>query len=232
MPNISSDGFGYILVVIDLYTRYGWCILIKNKKQETLKEAFEFYWKNDGRIPKYIWFDKESGITSKYFKKFTDDNNIILYHTENEGKSVFAERFIRTLKNLMWKHFTVVGNQKWNNDLVQNIVDKYNNKIHSSIGVSPFEASKNPEIIKDEIIKDNNSNNNLQEIQKFHIGDHVRIFKYKNKFEKGFTTKWTKEIFVISKVLKTKPITYRIIDLNNEEILGRFYSNELQKSSF
>ena len=105
-------------------------------------------------------------------------------------------------------------------------------RIHSSIGAFTIEASKNPEIIKDEIEKDNNSNNNLQEIQKFHIGDHVRIFKYKNKFEKGFTTKWTKEIFVISKVLKTKPMTYRIIDLNNEEILGRFYSNELQKSSF
>ena len=101
MPNTSTDRFShkYILVVIDLYTRYAWCIPIKNKKQETLKEAFEFYWKKDEQIPKYIWFDKESGITSKYFKKFTDDNNIILYHTENEGKSVFAERFIRTLKN-------------------------------------------------------------------------------------------------------------------------------------
>ena len=62
--------------------------------------------------------------------------------------------------------------------------------------------------------------------------DRVRIFKYKNKFEKGYTTKFTKEIFIIREVCKPKPITYRLIDLKGEKIDGRFYTNELVKSNF
>ena len=158
MPNKSKEGFKYILVVIDLFTRYGWAIPIKDKKQETLVEAFEYCWDKYKRVPEYIWFDKEAGITSKYFKKFTEDKDIILYHTQNEGKSVFAERFILTLKNIMWKHFTAVGNQKWSNDLLQAIVEKYNNrphsglsymndKIHRSIKDTLLEASNNPELV-------------------------------------------------------------------------------------
>ena len=148
MPKKSKEGYQNISVFIDLYTRYGWCISIKDKRQETLVEAFESYYEKDQRIPNYIWFDKESGIRSKFFKNFCDDNNIISYHTENEGKAVFAARFLRTLKNIMWKHFTAVGNQKGDNNLLQSVGDKYNNKIHSVIGLTPLEASKNPKLSK------------------------------------------------------------------------------------
>ena len=73
MPNKSIDKrFKYILVIIDLYTRYGWAIPIKDKKQERLVEAFEYRWDKYKRVPEYIWFDKEAGITSKYFKSFLD----------------------------------------------------------------------------------------------------------------------------------------------------------------
>ena len=66
---------------------------------------------------------------------------------------------------------------------------------------------------------------------KFKIGDRVRIYKYKKQFEKGYETNWTREIFVVSKILFTSPITYRIKDLNDEEILGSFYKQELNKFS-
>ena len=232
MPNKSKEGFKYILVVIDLFTRYGWAIPIKDKKQETLVEAFEYCWDKYKRVPEYIWFDKEAGITSKYFKSFLDKKDIILYHTQNEGKSVFAERFILTLKNIMWKHFTAVGNQKWSNDLLQAIVKKYNNKIHRSIKVTPLEASDNPELVKDVNNINNHKNDSLPNKIKFKVGDHVRIFKYKKHFDKGFVSKWTGEIFIIKNVLNTKPITYRIIDQSGEDIIGRFYDNELQRTSF
>ena len=133
---------------------------------------------------------------------------------------------------MMWKHFTAVGNQKWNNDLLQVIVEKYNNKIHSSIKVTPLEASENPELIKDINHINNHKNDSLKEKIKFKVSDHVRIFKYKKHFDKGFVSKWTNEIFFLKKVLNTKPITYRIIDKNGEDIIGRFYTNELQRSNF
>ena len=66
---------------------------------------------------------------------------------------------------------------------------------------------------------------------KFSIGDKVRISKKKKTFEKGYTTRWTEEIFTIAEVKRTSPVTYRITDLNGEEITGTFYEPELQKIS-
>ncbi len=130
----------------------------------------------------------------------------------------------------MWKEFTIQGNQKWLK-ILPKILNFYNHKIYRTVGVSPEEASDNPEIIRDSKSLAP-SVLNIKDIPKFKIGDHVRIFKWKNKFEKGFTHKWSKEIFVISEVHNTNPIVYSIIDLNGEKILGRFYTNELQKSIF
>ena len=160
-----------------------------------------------------------------------------MYSTFNEGKAVVVERFNITLKQMMWKEFTIQGNQKWlgskatsGNEAVPGVlpklIDKYNNKIHSSIGVSPNEASENPEILNNKV------NSNSKSKPKFKVGDRVRIFKYKYKFDKGYTAKWTNEIFKISEVIKSIPIVYRIKALDNEEILGRFYQNELQKTLF
>ena len=65
----------------------------------------------------------------------------------------------------------------------------------------------------------------------FSIGDKVRITKKKKTFEKGYTTRWTEEIFTIVEVKNTLPVTYKIADLNGEEIQGSFYEPELQKTS-
>ena len=227
MPKKSKEGYKYILVVIDLYTRYGWAIPMIDKRQETLAESFEIYFHKDNRIPEYLWFDREAGITSKYFKKFASDNNIHIYHTYNEGKSVFAERFILTLKNMMWKHFTAIGNQQWDNSLLQAIVSKYNNNIHSSINTTPLQASTD-----DVVVETSSEPPHRKARGKFRVGDRVRIFKYKTLFEKGYSAKWTNEIFLIKHVRNTNPITYRLIDLKGEDILGMFYDNELQNTVF
>jgi len=103
----------------------------------------------------------------------------------NQGPSgnPVIESFNRTLKNFMWKEFTIQGNQKWLK-ILPNVLNFYNNKIHGTIEVSSKEESENPEKIIDKINKNNDENQNLKEKIKFKIGDHVRIFKWKNKFEK------------------------------------------------
>ena len=132
----------------------------------------------------------------------------------------------------MFKKFTENGNRKWLN-ILDEIMDEYNNKIHRMINVSPMEASNNPEIIRAINNKNIRENDDLKEKQKFNIGDRVRIYKYKYTFTKGFVAKWTNEIFIVKIVdKKRKPITYKIVALDGEEILGRFYSNELQKTKF
>ena len=234
MPTKSSDPEKYkiILTVIDLYTRFAFARCLENKTGYSITEAFENIFEQHQRIPKYLWCDKGTEFYNKVFTKFLNENDIKLYSTENEGKAVVVERLNRTLKNKMWKYFTAIGKQKWNNELLQKIVNEYNNDVHSSIKSTPLNASLNPETVKVVNIENDVIVDTTPIKPKFKIGDRVRIFKYKNKFEKGFTAKWTNEIFIINKIHYTTPITYSIIDLNNEKILGRFYNNELQKTDF
>ena len=155
---------------------------------------------------------------------------IKLYHTENEEKSSVVERWNKTMKNRMWKMFTV-NNKTVYWDKLDNLVNDYNNTKHSSIKMTPIEASKK----KNQKKVWTNLYNDLIYLKpgkpKFAIRDHVRISKYKRRvFDKGYTPNWTEEIFVIDKVLPTKPITYSIVDLTGEEIKGTFYEQELQKA--
>ena len=108
-------------------------------------------------------------------------------------------------------------------DVLDDIVDKYNNTVHRTIKMKPIDVMGDPyaEYNEDFDKKD----------PKFKVGDHVRISKYENIFAKGYTPNWSEEIFVISKIKNTVPWTYVINDLNGEEIPGSFYEIELQKAN-
>jgi hypothetical protein len=164
-------------------------------------------------------------------KKFLEARGIKIYSTNNEGKAVVVERFNRTLKQMMWKRFTVQGNSKWVGILPE-LIKLYNNNVHRMIQTTPNIASENPDKIKDLINQNNLENENKRKTPKFTVGDRVRIYKYQYQFTKGFVSKWTDEIFKIDEVIPTVPVTYRIKDLKGENIEGRFYENELQRTEF
>jgi hypothetical protein len=151
---------------------------------------------------------------------------------QNEGKSPVIERFNKTLKNMMWKQFTIQGHQKWLK-LLPEVVEKYNNKIHSSINETPANVSKNPELIEDINRCNNHANeHNLKKKNpKFKLNQHVRVFRWRKHFSKGYTGLWSDEVFKISEVIQTTPITYKIKALDNEEIIRTWYESELQKST-
>jgi len=129
----------------------------------------------------------------------------------------------------MWKYFSANNTFKYI-DILQTFVDKYNNEFHESIKMTPIEASnkKNENLVWRNLYGDLKL---ASDSPKYAIGDKVRITKKKRQFEKGYTPNWTEEIFTISKIQYTDPITYKIIDYNNEEIEGTFYEQELQKST-
>ena len=145
-----------------------------------------------------------------------------MYSTYNEGKSVVAERFIRTLKNKIFKHMTAISKNVYF-DVLDAIVNKYNKTVHNTIRMKPID-------VRDDSQAECNENFNKKD-PKFKIGDNVRISKYKNIFAKGYTPNWSEEIFVISKIKNTVPWTYVINDLNGEETIGSFYEKELQETS-
>ena len=145
-----------------------------------------------------------------------------MYSTYNEGKSVVAERFIRTLKNKIFKHMTVISKNVYF-DVLDDIVNKYNNTVHKTIKMKPIDVT-------DDSYAEYNEDFNKKD-PKFKVGDHVRISKYKIVFAKGYTPNSSEDVFVISKIKKTVPWTCVVNDLNGQKIAGRFYENELQKTS-
>ena len=224
----QNKHYKYLLAVIDIFSKYGWLIPLKNKTGLTVSEAFKNLFKE--RKPMYIWSDKGSEFYNQQVKELLKDNNIKLYSTENEEKSSVVERWIGTMKQQMFKYFTASETLKYY-DILDRLVKNYNNTVHSSIKMTPVEASK----LKNEITVYKNLYPEKEEKikkPKFKVGDRVRITKKKGKFEKGYTTRWTKEIFVIVKVLNTNPITYKINDLKGEEIKGGLYEQELQITKF
>ena len=130
-----------------------------------------------------------------------------MYSTNNKGKSVIAERFIRKLKNKIYKYMTSISKNVYI-DKLDDIVKKYNNTYHTSIKMKPVDIKDNTHI---DFKKEVNEKN-----PKFKVGDHVRISKYKNNFAKGYMPNWSEEIFIIKKIKNTVPWTYVINDLNGE----------------
>ena len=145
-----------------------------------------------------------------------------MYSTYNEGKSVVAERFIRTLKNKIFKHMTAVS-KKFILMCWMILLKKYNNTVHRTIKMKPINVTS------DSYAECNEDFN--KKYPKFKVGDLVRISKYKNIFAKGYTPNWSEEIIVISKIKNKVPCTYVISDLNGEKIVGIFYEKELPKTN-
>ena len=133
------------------------------------------------------------------------------------------------MKEKMWKYFSANSTNVYIN-VLPDLLKEYNNTRHSSIKMTPVKASKK----ENELNVWRNLYHKHLEIHdikpKFSVGDKVRISKKKKTFKKGYTTRWTEEIFTIVEVKRTSPITYKIADLNGEEIKGTFYEPEQQKT--
>ena len=151
---------------------------IKDKKGTSIVNAFKKLLSDSKRKPNRIWVDQGREFYNKSFKDFLKINNIETYSIYNEGKSVVAERFIGTLKNKIFKHMAAISNNVYF-DVLDDIVDKYNNTVHKTIKIKPIDVTV------DSYAKYNEDFN--KKYPKFKVGDHVRISEYKNIFAKGYT---------------------------------------------
>ena len=152
-----------------------------------------------------------------------------MHHTPNLEKSAIIERFHRTLNNKLKTQFDVRNNKKWI-DILQELLNEYNFKDkHRSIGMTPSKANKlNEDVVFQTLFKSREK----KSIIKFHVGDRVRISSYKYTFSNMYAPNWTREIFVVTEILNTQPVTYKIKALDGEKIIGSFYNEELQKTVF
>lgn len=225
----ENKGVKYLLNVIDVFSKFVWSVPIRDKTGKSIVEAFQHIINESNRKPKKLWVDQGTEFYNRSFKKWLDDHNIDIYSAYNEGKAVIIERFNRTLKERMWKYFSAKNTHHYL-DILNQLIQRYNTTKHSSIKMTPTKASK--KINEIEVYNNLYGNLNAEKRRaKFKVGDTVRISKRKRTFEKGYTPRWTEEVFVIYTIQNTDPVTYRIKDWNGDVIDGSFYEQELQKTS-
>jgi hypothetical protein len=219
----DNNNLKYLLTVIDVFSKYGWIVPLHDKSGKSTASGFLKILES-GRKPGKVWVDKGKEFYNKDVK-----NLVELYSTENEEKSCVVERWNRTMRDKMFKYFTANSTRRYI-DVLGEMVSNYNNARHSSIKMTPAKASlKNNE----KTVWMNLYGDEISEPIKpmFSVGDKVRITKKKTTFEKGYTARWSEEVFTVSGVLYTDPPTYKIKDYNGEEIQGSFYEQELQKTT-
>ena len=207
--------FRFLLCVIHIFSKYAWVVPLKDKKSVSIVNAFQKILDKSGRKPNKIWVDKESEFYNNSFKKWLKYNDIEMYSIHNKGKSVVAERLIRTLKTKIYKCMTSISKNVYI-DKLDDILNEYNNTYHRTIKMKPVNVKNNTYIDSNKEVYDKDP--------KFKVSDHVRISKFKRFFAKGYTLNWYEEVFVIKEVKNTVPWTYTINDLNGEE-------KELQKTN-
>ena len=218
--------------VIDCFSKYAWSVALKDKTGFTVLEALKKIIlsgiiKLSGRKPNHIWVDKGKEFYNKNFDDWLKENNIVRYSTFGEHKSAVVERFNRTLKENMWKRFTAENTRNWIK-LVDDLIKIYNNRKHSSIGMTPTEASNKENVVK--VINNERHRQIVKHKPKFKVGDKVRISRLKGDFEKGYLPNWSEEVFTVHEVKHSTPVTYKVIDGLDNVLDGSFYNEELQKT--
>ena len=219
-----NDNYKFLLVVIDVFSRYAYAVPLKNKSGITLTEAFSGLVRN--KKPTMLQTDKGKEFINSIFQKFLADNAIRFYTSENEDiKCALVERFNRTLKTRMWRYFTHASTLRYL-DVLDGLLESYNSSVHSAIKMTP--ASVGPHNSK-EISARLYPPKKPIKAWKFEIGDRVRLRQARKAFIKGYLPAWTEEIFTVKRRVPTDPPTYEIADWVNEPVRGRFYAQEIQK---
>jgi transposase InsO family protein len=229
----KNKGFKCGLVIIDVVSKFAWVELMKDKTGPATTEAFKrILERAHPRKPKRLQTDKGTEFLNQTFQNFLKQNDIDFFTTFSDHKAAIAERFIKTLKELIYKFLDEHNtNVYW--DKIQLIVQSYNDTYHSTIKTVPSSVTKENvggvlTTLYSHLWK---SGDRLRQKRiKFKVNDHVRLSKiHAEHFRKGYKGNWSVEIFKVSKIKNTFPyITYNVSDLNGNEIFGSYYDKELQ----
>ncbi|XP_045474941.1 uncharacterized protein LOC123680868 [Harmonia axyridis] len=224
----SNEGFKYILVVIDCFSKFVWARAVRRKTGEEVTRAFlDILQHNDGQIPINLQSDQGKEFFNHQFQELViRKHHINHYNTYSDKKAAIVERVIRTLKEALFKQFSLRGTYRWI-DILQDVVNAYNNKRHRTIRMKPCDVNTKNE---SDIYEFAYNHIKIAGPHRFQKGNIVRISKYRHVFTKGYLPQWTTELFKITKVQLTNPVSYLLEDFTGRPISGAFYQEELQKT--
>src|SRR5436190_7643162 len=220
-----NKGHNYILTMIDILTKYAWAVPLKTKGGAEVARAIATILLADGRRPTNLHTDRGKEFYNVEMTRLTKKHGINHYSTYSVMKASVVERFNRTLKNAMWKMFSLNGNYKWI-DALSRLIAEYNARKHRTIGMRPVDVT--PAKAR-QLLSTVYSNIKIAAPARFKTNDPVRISKYKTIFDKGYTPNWSTEVFRIDRIQRTNPVTYLLRDSLGETIAGGFYEHELQR---
>lgn len=223
-----NKNYKYLLTVIDTFSKFAWALPLKTKTSTEVTNAMKAVLKTIKSPPKNLQTDDGKEFFNSQFKQLMKNFNINHYSTYSGFKATIVERFNRTLKGKMWKQFSLQGSYKYL-DILQPLVNKYNNTIHSTIKMKPRQVTSKNET---KLLQTVFNRIKIFKTGKFKVGDNVRISKNRHIFTKGYTPNWTTEIFKIRAIQITNPITYLLEDYQKHDIKGGFYESEIQKVKF
>lgn len=247
VSNIAShnDGYKFLLVLIDIFSRYLFIVPLKNKHHQNIVDGLKLVFQKR-RKPNTLRTDKGSEFKNRWVKAFLKKEGIHAIYTQNETKANYAERVIRTMKNLMYRYFMKNRTYRFIN-ILQDLVKSYNKRPHRSLGGNaPANVNKeNADEIRLESYLSGKTNLDVNQSKtlgrskekkrakpffKFKIGDDVRLSQLKHPFQRDYQQKWTEEFFKVNERYKRGQIpVYKLKDLAGDPIKGTFYESELQK---
>lgn len=222
-----NRGHNYILTVIDALSKYAWAVPLKSKAGRETADAIAKIIRESGRCPKNLQTDMGKEFYNADVQKVLKKHDINHYSTYSVLKASIIERWNRTLKNDMWRMFTLNGSHKWVNELPR-LVSDYNNRRHRTIGMRPVDVNSE---VAEKLLGTVYSHIKIMGPAKFKVNDSVRVSKHKTTFSKGYTPNWTTEVFKIVKVQRTNPVTYLLEDYRGKQIAGAFYEYELHRTT-
>ena len=216
----NNRGYRYVLVTIDNFSEYGWTTPLKNKNAQTIKDSFENILIKSKRKPNLIGTDRGKEFYNNTFQDFLNKNNIKLYSRNSSYGAVFAERFNRTIRDLLKKIVFEQGDAKWI-DVLSTITKQYNNRVHSSTKLTPIQGS----LKKNESFVYKNLLDKRKKIKpEFQLNDLVRTADLRKTFSKGDITNWSYKLYKITEILNETIPSYKINNLPeryNESLLKK-----------
>lgn len=247
VSNIAShnDGYKFLLVLIDIFSRYLFIVPLKNKHHQNIVDGLKLVFQKR-RKPNTLRTDKGSEFKNRWVKAYLKKEGIHAIYTQNETKANYAERVIRTMKNLMYRYFMKNRTYRFIN-ILQDLVKSYNKRPHRSLGGNaPANVNKeNADEIRLESYLSGKTKLDVNQSKtlgrskekkrakpffKFKIGDDVRLSQLKHPFQRDYQQKWTEEFLKANERYKRGQIpVHKLKDLAGDPIEGTFYESELQK---
>ena len=202
----NNKGYRYIIVVIDNFSKFGWTILLKNKYAQSITDAFSQIIKTSRRKPNLLETDDGKEYVNKNFSELLINHNIKGYSRYTDKGAVFAERFNRTIRNLLKKQVFEKRNADWLSEL-PSLVKKYDNTIHSSTKMTPIQAIKKS---NENLVDTNLQDPRIKQLPKFKLSQLVRTADIKRVFSKGDSTNWSYKLYTNTEVIHDTIPSYRI----------------------